>query len=159
MACLTHASGMAAVLALHVRSLPDYDRQLHVLYLTNDILLKRSAETKVSFQLQACLAEPHHKYCMTQGCMASMKLSKSVTGVCHVLHMPCWHRLCFRRKILHTQEHTFQSSQVAGQATSQALAQKLSGERQTNDATRNNKAGCTKSAVGLEFSVSPRVLP
>ena len=34
---------MAAALALHVRNLPDYDKQLHVLYLTNDILLKRYA--------------------------------------------------------------------------------------------------------------------
>lgn len=41
MACLPYAPGMAAALALHVRNLPDYDKQLHVLYLTNDILLKR----------------------------------------------------------------------------------------------------------------------
>lgn len=41
MACLPYAPGMAAALALHVRNLPDYDRQLHVLYLANDILLKR----------------------------------------------------------------------------------------------------------------------
>lgn len=41
MACLQHAPAMAAALALHVRTLPDYDKQLHVLYLTNDILLKR----------------------------------------------------------------------------------------------------------------------
>lgn len=44
MACLPHAAGMAAALALHVRSLPDYDKQLHVLYLTNDILLKRLSQ-------------------------------------------------------------------------------------------------------------------
>lgn len=41
MACLPYAPGMAAALALHVRNLPDYDKQLHVLYLANDILLKR----------------------------------------------------------------------------------------------------------------------
>ena len=50
MACLQHASGMAAALALHVRSLPDYDRQLHVLYLTNDILLKRYDATTAGTQ-------------------------------------------------------------------------------------------------------------
>ena len=41
MACLPYAPAMAAALALHVRNLPDYDKQLHVLYLANDILLKR----------------------------------------------------------------------------------------------------------------------
>ncbi|KAL3138481.1 hypothetical protein ABBQ32_006271 [Trebouxia sp. C0010 RCD-2024] len=44
MACLPYAPGMAAALALHVRNLPDYDKQLHVLYLANDILLKRLSQ-------------------------------------------------------------------------------------------------------------------
>jgi len=43
MACLPYAPGMAAALALHVRNMPDYEKQLHVLYLANDILLKRCA--------------------------------------------------------------------------------------------------------------------
>lgn len=46
MACMPYASGMAAALALHVRNMPDYDKQLHVLYLANDILLKRCAADK-----------------------------------------------------------------------------------------------------------------
>ena len=45
MACVPYASGMAAALALHVRNLPDYEKQLHVLYLANDILLKRYTHT------------------------------------------------------------------------------------------------------------------
>ncbi|DBA71019.1 TPA: hypothetical protein ACH3X2_011449 [Trebouxia sp. C0005] len=44
MACMPYASGMAAALALHVRNMPDYDKQLHVLYLANDILLKRLSQ-------------------------------------------------------------------------------------------------------------------
>ncbi|DBB16897.1 TPA: hypothetical protein ACH3X3_015132 [Trebouxia sp. C0006] len=44
MACLPYAPGMAAALALHVRNMPDYEKQLHVLYLANDILLKRLSQ-------------------------------------------------------------------------------------------------------------------
>lgn len=66
MACLPYAPGMAAALALHVRNLPDYDKQLHVLYLANDILLKRyvlglllhiGVTQKVTIQTQ-CLYAP-----------------------------------------------------------------------------------------------------
>ena len=56
MACLPYAPGMAAALALHVRNLPDYERQLHVLYLANDILLKR-------YNNQALMHHAHHACC------------------------------------------------------------------------------------------------
>ena len=41
LACTPFASGMAAKMAQQVRQLSDHTRQLHVLYMANDILLKR----------------------------------------------------------------------------------------------------------------------
>lgn len=41
MACAPHAMGLAAKMALHMRQLPTYEQQLHVIYLANDVLLKR----------------------------------------------------------------------------------------------------------------------
>ena len=41
MACVPHAPGLAAQMALHQQALDTYDRHLHVLYLANDVLLKR----------------------------------------------------------------------------------------------------------------------
>ena len=43
MACVSHAPGMARMMAEHVRGCPDYARQLHTIYLANDILLKSCA--------------------------------------------------------------------------------------------------------------------
>ena len=43
MACVSHAPGMARMMAEHVRGCPDYGRQLHTIYLANDILLKSCA--------------------------------------------------------------------------------------------------------------------
>ncbi len=40
MACVSHAPGMARMMAEHIRGCPDYARQLHTIYLANDILLK-----------------------------------------------------------------------------------------------------------------------
>lgn len=36
-----HAAGLAAKMAIHQERLPGYEQQLHVLYLANDVLLKR----------------------------------------------------------------------------------------------------------------------
>ena len=41
LACTPFASRMAAKMAQQVRQLSDHTRQLHVLYMANDILLKR----------------------------------------------------------------------------------------------------------------------
>ena len=41
MACAQHAYGLAAMMALHQQQLPSYEQQLHVIYLANDVLLKR----------------------------------------------------------------------------------------------------------------------
>ena len=43
LACRPYAAGMAAKMAAHLCRLDEYDRQLHVLYLANDILLKACA--------------------------------------------------------------------------------------------------------------------
>ena len=40
LSCLPHVAGMAQLMAEHVRGCPDYSRQLHTIYLANDILLK-----------------------------------------------------------------------------------------------------------------------
>ena len=47
MACLSHAPGMARKMAEHVRGCPDYARQLHTVYLANDILLKSCASLRL----------------------------------------------------------------------------------------------------------------
>ena len=41
MASVAHADGLAAMMDTHLHSLPTYDKQLHVIYLANDVLLKR----------------------------------------------------------------------------------------------------------------------
>lgn len=38
LACSLHAAGMAAMMVQHMQQLPDFTRQLHVIYLVNDIL-------------------------------------------------------------------------------------------------------------------------
>ena len=43
MASIAHAPGLAACMARHQASLPGYEAQLHILYLANDVLLKRYA--------------------------------------------------------------------------------------------------------------------
>ena len=43
MACVSYAPGMARKMAEHIRGCPDYARQLHTIYLANDILLKSCA--------------------------------------------------------------------------------------------------------------------
>lgn len=43
LACAPHAGGMAARLAQALFAQPAYERQLHLIYLANDILLKRCA--------------------------------------------------------------------------------------------------------------------
>ena len=43
MASIAHAPGLAACMARHQASLPGYEAQLHILYLANDVLLKRCA--------------------------------------------------------------------------------------------------------------------
>lgn len=40
------ASGLAAKMAIHQSSLPSYDQQIHVIYLANDVLLKRWADAQ-----------------------------------------------------------------------------------------------------------------
>lgn len=42
MASIAHVEGLTAKMAAHMQSLPSYDKQLHVIYLANDVLLKRS---------------------------------------------------------------------------------------------------------------------
>ena len=44
MACVAHVDGLAAKMAAHQQTLPDYEKQLHVIYLANDVLLKRWAQ-------------------------------------------------------------------------------------------------------------------
>ena len=41
MASVAHAGGLAAMMAAHQQRLPSYEQQLHVIYLANDVLLKR----------------------------------------------------------------------------------------------------------------------
>lgn len=41
MAHLQHAPGLAAKMAIRQSQLPSYDQQIHVIYLANDVLLKR----------------------------------------------------------------------------------------------------------------------
>lgn len=41
MACIQHAEGLAAQMALHQQQLPAYEQQLHIIFLANDVLLKR----------------------------------------------------------------------------------------------------------------------
>ena len=43
MASIAYAPGLAACMARHQASLPGYEAQLHLLYLANDVLLKRCA--------------------------------------------------------------------------------------------------------------------
>ena len=43
LACAPHAGGMAVRLAQALFAQPAYERQLHLIYLANDILLKRCA--------------------------------------------------------------------------------------------------------------------
>jgi len=40
MACVAYAPGLARMMARRVVGIPDYERQLHVIYLTNDVLFK-----------------------------------------------------------------------------------------------------------------------
>ncbi len=44
LACAPHAGGMAVRMAQALYAQPAYDRQLHILYMANDILLKRCAQ-------------------------------------------------------------------------------------------------------------------
>ena len=41
MACAAHAGGMARMMARRAVALRDFDKQLHLVYLANDILFKR----------------------------------------------------------------------------------------------------------------------
>ena len=41
LASSSHALGLAACMARHQANLSSYDKQLHVLFLANDVLLKR----------------------------------------------------------------------------------------------------------------------
>ena len=41
MASVAYADGLAAKMAAHQQTLPVYEKQLHVIYLANDVLLKR----------------------------------------------------------------------------------------------------------------------
>jgi len=53
MACVSHAPGMARMMAEHIRGCPDYARQLHTIYLANDILLKSCAVLDIILALSA----------------------------------------------------------------------------------------------------------
>jgi hypothetical protein len=48
MACAAHAPGLAAQMAEFAVHAPAYDKQLHVLYLANDVLLKGCAPNFLS---------------------------------------------------------------------------------------------------------------
>ena len=43
MASVAHVDGLAAKMAAHLQTLASYEKQLHIIYLANDVLLKRSA--------------------------------------------------------------------------------------------------------------------
>ncbi|KAK9788438.1 hypothetical protein WJX73_005625 [Symbiochloris irregularis] len=44
MASVAHVEGLAVKMATHLQSLPSYDKQLHVIYLANDVLLKSATQ-------------------------------------------------------------------------------------------------------------------
>ena len=41
MAHMEHAPGLAAKMAMRQSQLPGYEQQIHIIYLANDVLLKR----------------------------------------------------------------------------------------------------------------------
>ena len=49
-ACQSHAAGLAVRMASHMSQLPTYDQQLHIIYLANDILVKRQGHLDHTFQ-------------------------------------------------------------------------------------------------------------
>jgi hypothetical protein len=53
MACVSYAPGMARKMAEHIRGCPDYARQLHTIYLANDILLKSCAASPSNLTMKA----------------------------------------------------------------------------------------------------------
>eukprot|EP00955_Chlamydomonas_euryale_P103894 365530-Chlamydomonas_euryale.AAC.31 len=53
MSCTPHAAGMAHLMARRLVGLPEYDKQLHIIYLANDILCK----TKVRLMASGALVE------------------------------------------------------------------------------------------------------
>ena len=54
MASVAHAPGLAACMARHQASLPGYEAQLHILYLANDVLLKRCVPSAAAFHDSLC---------------------------------------------------------------------------------------------------------
>ena len=60
MASVAYVDGLAAMMATHQQSLPSYDKQLHTIYLANDVLLKR-CDYHIAFSLHRLLRCSYHK--------------------------------------------------------------------------------------------------